>query len=68
MYRQCKSESEIAEMHSHRDDNAVFLRNLSAFLLRSARVKIFLGLHIFLETPALLVATPTNYALHVVIL
>ena len=48
-------ESKTAEMHTHthththRGDDAVFLQNLFAFLVRSARFEIFLGLCNFPE-------------------
>ena len=40
-----------AQIHTHRSDNAVFLWNLSAFLLHSTLVEIFPGLYNFFGRP-----------------
>ena len=59
------TEFEMAEMHTHRGDGAVFLWNLSAFFLRSALVEIFPDLYNFPDTHTIIVVTPLTYALHV---
>ena len=62
--REIEREWKIAKMHTHRGDRAVFLRNLSAFLLHSPGSKSFL-LNIIFRTPTqILVVTPPTYTLH----
>ena len=55
----------MAEMHTHRGDGAVFLWNLIAFLLRSARVEIFPCLHNFQDANAIFVFTLSANAFHI---
>ena len=52
-------------MQTHRGDWAVFLRNLSAILLRSVYIEIFSGLYNFPDAQAILVVTPSTNTLHV---
>ena len=55
----------MAEMHIHRGNSAIFLWNLSAFLLHSAWIEIFPGLYNFPDAYAILVITPSACTLHV---
>ena len=64
-YGKSKRELEMAAMYTYRGDGAVFLWNHYAFLLRSAWVEMFLGLHNFPDAHAIKVIMPTTYALDV---